>query len=152
MENFENMEIAGLAIRAVAFIIDQIIIAIVMFILLVLGIGSMLGITVISGGELAPISIMGAISIGIFAWLLRLIYFTFLEARSGQTIGKKIMKIRVIKMNGDEMDYVAAFVRNLLRIIDQLPTLYIIGFLLIIITKENQRIGDMVAGTILVTD
>jgi len=152
MENFENIEIAGLAIRTVAFIIDQIIIAIVMFILLVLGIGSMLGITVISGGELAPISIMGAISIGIFAWLLWLIYFTFLEARSGQTIGKKIMKIRVIKMNGDEMDYVAAFVRNLLRIIDQLPTLYIIGFLLIIITKENQRIGDMVAGTILVTD
>ncbi|MBN1786581.1 MAG: RDD family protein, partial [Candidatus Methanofastidiosa archaeon] len=131
MQTFENAEIAGLPQRMVAFIIDQILITVIMVVLLFLGVGSLLGITIISGGKLAPVSIMGALSIGLFAWLLWIIYFTYFEGRSGQTIGKKFMNIRVIKANGNEMDFLSAFVRNLLRIIDSLPTLYIIGLLLI---------------------
>ena len=53
-------------------------------------------------------------------------------------------------MNGEKVDFLSAFVRNQFRIIDSLPTLYILGILLILVTTENQRLGDMIASTVVV--
>jgi uncharacterized RDD family membrane protein YckC len=43
-----------------------------------------------------------------------------------------------------------AFLRNLLRVIDGLPFLYLLGLLLVVLSKRKQRLGDMAAGTIIV--
>ena len=83
-------------------------------------------------------------------FLLWLIYFTYFEGSSGQTIGKRLMHIKVVKENGAKCDYGSALVRNLLRIIDHLPTLYILGIILIAVTDKKQRLGDMLAKTIVV--
>lgn len=77
-------------------------------------------------------------------------YFVVLEGVSGQTIGKRIMGISVVKSNGAECDMTASAVRNVLRIVDSLPFGYLLGGLLIWQTAENQRLGDLVGNTVVV--
>lgn len=124
--------------RAVATIIDQIIISIAIGILVIAGIVG----TAVSIGALFT-----AIGISYFLWI---IYYTYFEGTSGQTIGKRVMNIRVISADGGQLTMLQAFVRNVLRIVDYLPTLYILGILLFFVNSERQRIGDMVAGTVVV--
>lgn len=83
-------------------------------------------------------------------WLLGLIYFTYFEGTSGQTFGKEFTHIKVIKENGTKCDFGSALVRNILRIVDHLPFLYILGIILIAATEKKQRLGDMLAKTIVV--
>ena len=83
-------------------------------------------------------------------WLLWLVYFTYFEGTSGQTIGKKFTHIKVVKEDGSRCDYGSAFVRNILRIVDHLPFLYILGIILIAATEKKQRLGDMLGKTIVV--
>jgi uncharacterized RDD family membrane protein YckC len=83
-------------------------------------------------------------------WLLWLIYFTYFEGTSGQTIGKKFVHIKVVKEDGSRCDVGSALVRNILRIIDYLPFLYILGIILIAATDKKQRLGDMLAKTIVI--
>jgi uncharacterized RDD family membrane protein YckC len=66
----------------------------------------------------------------------------------GQTLGKRMCKIRVVKADGFALDAVSVFIRNIFRVIDQMPIVWIIPFL----SKQNQRMGDIVAGTIVVSD
>lgn len=62
------------------------------------------------------------------------------------------MHIRVVREDGAPMGLVTAFIRNLLRIIDYLPTLYIFGIIMILISNERQRLGDMAAKTVVIPD
>jgi uncharacterized RDD family membrane protein YckC len=62
------------------------------------------------------------------------------------------MNIRTISADGGQLSMAQAFVRNILRIVDYLPTLYILGIILFFVTSEHQRIGDMVAGTVVVRE
>ncbi len=124
--------------RAVATIIDQILISIVIGILVVAGI-------VGTGSNIGAIFTVVGIS-----YVLWIHYYTYFEGTSGQTPGKRAMNIRVISADGSPLSMPQAFVRNILRIVDYLPTLYILGILLFFVTSEHQRIGDMVAGTVVV--
>jgi uncharacterized RDD family membrane protein YckC len=83
-------------------------------------------------------------------WLLWLVYFTYFEGTSGQTIGKSLTHLKVVKEDGSKCDFGSAFVRNILRIVDHLPFLYILGIILIAATDKRQRLGDMLAKTIVV--
>ena len=89
---------------------------------------------------------------GMFALmaLLWVIYFTYFEGTSGQTIGKKFAHIRVVKENGSACDFASALIRNILRIVDEQPAVYILGIILIASTEKRQRLGDMLAKTIVV--
>jgi uncharacterized RDD family membrane protein YckC len=55
-----------------------------------------------------------------------------------------------LKADGTPCDFGAALVRNLLRIIDSQPFIYIVGIILIAATDKHQRLGDMLAKTIVV--
>lgn len=78
-------------------------------------------------------------------------YYSLFEAfRNGQTPGKRVMKIRVIKDSGRQITFFEALARNLLRVVDSLPALYLIGVISILFTKQNKRLGDLVADTIVV--
>ena len=83
-------------------------------------------------------------------WILWLIYFTYFEGTSGQTIGKSLIHIRVVKEDGSRCDPGSALVRNILRIVDHLPFLYLLGIILIAATDKKQRLGDMLAKTIVI--
>ena len=78
-------------------------------------------------------------------------YFAIFEALwNGQTPGKRMIRLRVIKDNGQPIRTVESVGRNLLRIVDQLPLLYGIGIASVLLSKNSKRFGDFVAGTIVV--
>ena len=68
----------------------------------------------------------------------------------GRSVGKAAAKIRVIRADGRPVTFPVAMVRNLLRIVDLLPSAYAIGAISILVTRRAQRIGDLAAGTIVV--
>ena len=81
-------------------------------------------------------------------------YFAFFEwIWSGQTPGKRWMKLRVIREDGRPITFWEASVRNLLRSFDMMPfPFYSIGLISVFLTNRDQRAGDMVAGTVVVRE
>jgi uncharacterized RDD family membrane protein YckC len=81
-------------------------------------------------------------------------YFAFFEwIWSGQTPGKRWLKLRVIREDGRPITFWEASVRNLLRSFDMMPVpFYSVGLISVFSTNRDQRIGDMVAGTVVVRE
>ena len=78
-------------------------------------------------------------------------YFIFFEwLWQGQTIGKRMYGLRVIRDDGAPAGFLAVLIRNLLRLVDFLPALYGLGLVTIIVTSRSQRLGDIAAGTYVV--
>jgi len=78
-------------------------------------------------------------------------YFVLLEwLWQGQTVGKRLYGLRVIRDDGAPAGFVAVLVRNVIRIVDFLPLFYGLGLLMIIFTSRSQRLGDLAAGTYVV--
>ena len=84
-------------------------------------------------------------------FLLQWGYFTLFEAFwHGQTPGKRLLHLRVIQQSGRSIGLFESMGRNLIRIIDMVPGFYLVGALCIFTTRRQQRLGDMVAGTLVV--
>ena len=80
-------------------------------------------------------------------------YFAFFEAIwTGQTPGKRIVGLRVISLSGRPIVPFDAILRNLLRIVDQIPGIYAVGIVSILLTAKSQRLGDLAAGTVVVVE
>lgn len=81
-------------------------------------------------------------------------YFAFFEwIWNGQTPGKRWLKLRVIREDGRPVTFWEAAVRNLLRTFDMMPApFYSIGLISVFISSSDQRVGDMVAGTVVVRE
>jgi len=77
-------------------------------------------------------------------------YYFLLEGFTGQTIGKRILGIAVVKADGSPCTYPASFVRNLLRAVDAMPFFYLVGLVTMALSDRKQRIGDHAAGTVVV--
>jgi uncharacterized RDD family membrane protein YckC len=87
----------------------------------------------------------GALAAVILGWALY--YFFALESGEGQTLGKKLMKLRVVRADGRPAGMREIGVRTILRVIDN----YLVGLIVMFATGERrQRIGDLAAGTIVV--
>lgn len=84
----------------------------------------------------------------LFWIVLPVLYFSYFESTSGQSIGKRLMSIRVVDaMSGTYIDFGRALIRNLLRIIDFLPFFYLVGAVIIFSTTRKQRLGDLAANS-----
>ena len=78
-------------------------------------------------------------------------YFVLLEwLWQGQTVGKRLYGLRVIRDDGAPAGFLAVLIRNLLRLVDFLPFFYGLGLFVIIVTTRSQRLGDIAAGTYVV--
>ncbi len=82
--------------------------------------------------------------------LIPALYYVVLEAVMGGTLGKMLLGMRIVKVDGSRVGLGASIIRNLLRIIDGLPFAYILGAILIWTSPYKQRLGDRVARTIVV--
>jgi len=78
------------------------------------------------------------------------VYFWVSEARGGQTLGKRLLGLRVVRTDGRPIGYGSAFVRTALRAVDFLPAAYAVGAVAVSVTARRQRIGDLAAGTVVV--
>jgi len=76
------------------------------------------------------------------------VYYDLLEGLSATTIGKHLLKLRVVGREGDPITFKEALLRNILRFIDWLPLFYVLGLTLLLISTRKQRLGDLVAGTV----
>ena len=74
-------------------------------------------------------------------------YFVLLEWLAGATLGKLAVHTRVIAGSGGKPGFTKSLVRNLLRVVDSLPALNIVGLVLIVRSSERARFGDRIAGT-----
>lgn len=134
-----SFEYVGIGIRFVAQLIDAFIAAIIASFIVTAA-----GVEVTTSTELT-LGYAPAIMIGIF-----FAYFTLMEGFLGATVGKMIFKVKVLQEDGNPCGLGRAAVRNLLRFIDALPLLYLIGFILITRSERKQRLGDKVAKTVVV--
>jgi len=90
-------------------------------------------------------------AVGFILFTLIVGYFALFEAFwHGQTPGKHVMKLRVIKDSGRQITFFEALARNLMRFIDYLPGFYFAGVITMLCNRKNKRLGDMAAGTLVV--
>jgi uncharacterized RDD family membrane protein YckC len=69
---------------------------------------------------------------------------------NGQTLGKRLLHLRVADVQGLQLQFSQIVVRNLLRFVDSLPALYMVGGLACLINRRCQRLGDFTANTVVV--
>src|SRR5437867_1858142 len=68
----------------------------------------------------------------------------------GQTVGKRLLRLRVMDVQGLRLQFSQVVIRNLLRLVDMLPAFYLIGGLACLISRRAQRLGDLAANSIVV--
>jgi uncharacterized RDD family membrane protein YckC len=143
--------LAGIGSRFLAILIDSLIQGAVVFGLVLIFLGLGLGFSVAGFGQNSAATVW-IVAILIFAYFLLMYgYFMLFESIwNGQTPGKRLTHIRVIKDSGQPITAIDAVGRNLLRIVDQLPVAYGIGVLCAWISPQSKRLGDYVAGTVVV--
>ena len=144
-ENLEvSYELAGAGTRAAAYSVD------ILLMTLILNLFQGL-----FAAFLAPMaeempSYIAAI-IGIIAFVYFNAYFMVFELLwAGQSPGKRMVGIRVIKTGGFALRFSDTLIRNLLRAIDFIPLFYGVGLVSLLLTRHCQRIGDLVAGTLVI--
>ncbi len=143
------MPLAGIGSRFIAILVDYLICGAA---LLVLG--------VMAAVILPALSFFGGVSanwaVGILFLIIFLMqwgYFALFEAfGNGRTPGKRVARIRVIHQSGRGISFVESLARNLVRFIDYLPGFYAVGIVTMFVTRRQQRLGDLVAGTLVVRD
>jgi len=135
--------------RVVAWIIDIIIVGIISAILGVLAFSSFF----LRGMTSNPAMVMFSITAIIVVFLVMFGYTIYFEGtQKGQTLGKRAMGIRVVdEKSGKNITLEQAIIRNILRIIDN-QFFGLVAFILIVVTEKRQRIGDIIAKTIVVQD
>jgi uncharacterized RDD family membrane protein YckC len=113
-------------------------------------------ILIVLAGLVAFLLVGGGIGVALFAMASFAAFYLydvlFEVLASGRTPGKRITHLRVVREEGTPVDLPASAIRNLLRLIDVLPFAYLVGLLMIVITKRNQRLGDLAAGTLVIRD
>src|SRR3989449_3593584 len=146
-----ELELAGLGSRMAATVCDACVLALAY---LLLGLGLQLLPTPARGEAEGPWSTLAAIVLILTVFLLFWGYFLLFEAlNNGRTPGKRLMGIRVVMDTGHPLTFTAAAVRNLVRIVDMQPLFtYQVGLGFVLFHPQNKRLGDIVAGTVVVRD
>jgi len=138
--------LAGLGSRFLAVLLDLLIQAAAIAVI-VLALVKSIGFSTPTRGYVTS----GAISlVGV---LLILGYFVLFESlNDGRTPGKAMTGLRVVRVTGGPVGVRASLLRNVVRLVDWLPSLYAVGAILILATRNHQRLGDMLAGTLVVRE
>jgi uncharacterized RDD family membrane protein YckC len=104
------------------------------------------------------VNLLGVVSVDLTLMILTLIFFLLSEGYQiacewlwgGQSIGKRLLRLRVVDAGGLRLTFAQVTMRNLLRFIDALPVLYLVGGVAAFRSGKGQRLGDMVAGTLVI--
>lgn len=132
--------LAGPVTRFFAWFIDQLCIQVLLTIM-----GMVMGL-------LGLISFQFAFAFYVISWfVIGIGYGIFFEwSWRGQTIGKKLFRLRVVDVEGMRLQFNQIVVRNLLRFVDELPAFYFVGGLTCWLNSKCQRLGDIAANTIVI--
>lgn len=135
-----SQPLAGPVMRFLAWTIDVLVIGVIMSLLAMIG------------------GLLGAIDSNIAAAVMTLAYFVISIGYAiccewlwrGQTIGKRVLRLRVVDAEGLRLQFDQIVTRNLLRFIDMLPALYVVGGITCWLNRKCQRLGDIAANTVVI--
>lgn len=95
----------------------------------------------------------GAAAYAIFSFVVVFGYDVFFEVlASGRTLGKRWNGLRVVRTEGAPITFFPSVIRNVLRLVDFLPFGYLVGIVSVLVTRRNQRLGDLAAGTLVIRE
>jgi uncharacterized RDD family membrane protein YckC len=111
---------------------------------------------VLIGALTLVLGIAGDLGPAIFFVMAFLVYVgydvAFETLGSGRTPGKRGSGLRVVREGGEPVTFTVSCIRNIVRIIDGIATGYAVGTISILVSRRNQRLGDMAAGTLVVRE
>jgi uncharacterized RDD family membrane protein YckC len=142
--------VAGIGSRFLALALDLIIqTALALALLIVAGVAALSGI-----GRLVPMGpLWGTALVVALFFALHYGYFIGFEILwSGQTPGKRKVGIRVVKDSGRPLTVSETIARNLLRLVDALPGFYAVAIVTALLNSQNKRLGDFVAGSLVIRE
>lgn len=153
-------EVVGIGSRFVAAVVDTIIL---IFTLTVLLFVVMIALALLSERDFGFDALwignndwLGGIIAAIYTLLNFIIfwgyYIVFELLWNGQSPGKRVAKIRVVRTDGNPIGFLQSAVRNLVRFVDFMPTAYGFGLVTMFFNSKSRRLGDFAAGTIVVRD
>lgn len=132
-----QIKTAPLSVRAIAGLVDSLILALLWLVLSI-----SLGQSLMQFAAFTNYSTLALLAV------LTFVYYFVQEGLFSTTIGKSLAKLEVLQTSGDQCSFSASFGRNILRFVDWLPTLYLIGLIAVIASSDRRRIGDRFANTI----
>ncbi len=143
--------VAGPARRAMAHLVDLVLCYGAVFV-----VGVLIAIAALGASSIGA-AIDDALKLGVGLLLVLLfaaqwVWFAAWESLRGDTPGKRAFGLRVVTTTGRPIGFTQAALRNLLRAADLLPSAYLAGVVAMAISPRFQRIGDLVAGTLVVAD
>jgi uncharacterized RDD family membrane protein YckC len=143
-------ELAGFGSRGIATSVDILLQGLV-FVLVVLTLRLLAYLDIVPAFDKWTKSVLLGVGI-LLHFLISWGYYIFFETLwSGETPGKRVMGLRVIKDGGYPVDFRAVLIRNLMRAVDSFPAVcYAIGFIALLANEHYKRLGDMAAGTLVV--
>ncbi|MGH3144653.1 MAG: RDD family protein [Rubrobacter sp.] len=125
--------------RVLATIVDGVVLSVIFWLF-----SALFGTTSVEGAGVSA-SVDGVAALG--AFVLAFAYFSLMEGYLGQTLGKMLFGIKVVREDTGEVPGLgAASIRTVLRIIDGLFA-YLVAFVTVLASQKNQRLGDMAAHT-----
>lgn len=143
-----HFQIAGPGSRLLAMLVDQFAITVITVLIFLIIISLSVVAVDFGSNMLSGIGIL----IIIYTFLPVLYYFLFETFLAGRTPGKLLLGLRVIRDTGHALDMRGCLIRNLLRLVDQLPLFYMVGSVVVFFSSQSRRIGDYVGGTLVVRD
>ncbi|MBX2999552.1 MAG: RDD family protein [Caldilineaceae bacterium] len=152
-------EVAGIGNRFIAALTDSVIILgalLLLNLILAVGLSVLDNMNPVPEVENMPIDWIEGLIIAAYALLNFLIfwgyYVLFEYLWNGQTPGKRLVNIRVVRMDGNPAGITEVMVRNLVRIVDFLPSGYGLGLLTMFFNRQARRLGDFAAGTLVIKE
>lgn len=138
-----DYQVAGIGTRAIAQILD---------LLILIAILTVLGFVALAVAA-AQLDTVASLIMIIGSFVIVFGYFWACEALwSGQTVGKRVFRLRAVGDRGEPLTFAQAAIRNVVRIVDFMPYGYGVGIVALFVNGRGKRLGDLVAGTVVVKD
>ncbi len=144
-----SLPVAGIGYRCLAYLIDIALLFgfwVVAYFTFTLLVSDVLGFMQGLSGFTQTLMVVGLFATQWMYWTLAEVFM------GGQTPGKRLIGIRVVRLDGSPVGPLESAVRNLVRVVDFLPGLYATGCLSMLLTRQHRRLGDLLAGTLLVRE
>jgi uncharacterized RDD family membrane protein YckC len=141
-----SYRVASFGARIAAALIDQLVVAL-------FSAAVYAGVVLYAAGQQQPLRIgdvaFAAVVATLIVFALQLFYFVWSEMRhGGRTVGKKVLRLRTVMLSGHGLTFGASLIRNLARLIDVVPILWLVPAVM----RGQRRLGDLLAGTLVISE
>ncbi|RYZ41096.1 MAG: RDD family protein [Myxococcaceae bacterium] len=144
-----SLPVAGIGYRCLAWAVDASLLFffwVALYFVVTLLVSDVLGAFQALSGLVQTLLAVGLFATQWLYWTLAEVFF------HGQTPGKRALRIRVVREDGSPVGFFESAVRNLCRAVDFLPVMYATGCITMLLDARHRRLGDLLAGTVLVRE